>query len=273
MIGVTANVDEASIRKLNGALAKLQEAGVKIAANAPKLIAANMCQSLRRRTNQAPKKARRREMAMSVSLNPPRYITYKNGKPLPVAIHRWSLTRLLGTHNQMTKDYFVYAHFRHTKAGKISKDLSAERRELIEQHGGIARAGLAKQTWNWIRARILNNGKERAYEPPPGKGKSQYTKRMRRDPKKAVKGVYKNVGSGKKSGAFAEIDNNLSYIADAMKPGAVEEASEKAVNKYVKKLELELATIADKISNGTATQADFDRATELNKVLREMGEH
>lgn len=101
----------------------------------------------------------------------------------------------------------------------VGKSRAGEIRELLAQHGGIKRPGLAKLSWGWIAKRIYNAS---------AMGDLSFKRgRIRRDPRKAVSGRFER----RVNGALAEIHNALDYISAACSPAAVSQAVTAAANR------------------------------------------
>lgn len=216
MVDVTCEIDQAAVDRLGGILTRIQRETPGKLASQTRRAAIYICQSLRARTKKAPKRARPNEYRAEPSNVPPRYVHSNSaGRRL---LRRWALTRKLGTPDQYTKHHFVYTNARRGKGGKmVGKNEAAERRELVRQHGGISRAGLAKKSWGWVMKQIYN---ATAVADIAWKR----TKGERRDPRNYVKGIFERAAGG----AFAEIRNSLDYIMDALRPGALAEAVDAA---------------------------------------------
>jgi len=220
MVDVSIDIDQAAVSRLAGILDAIQRETPRRLATETRRAAIYICQSLRARTKKAPKRARPNEYRAEPSNVPPRYIHGRyfyagEGRPL---LRRWSLTRKLGTPDQYTKHYYVYTKAKRGRGGRmIGKSPAQERRELVRNHGGISRAGLAKTSWGWVMKQIYN-------AEPVTDMVWKKTKRERRDPRNYVKGIFKRVAGG----AFAEIRNSLDYIMDALRPGALAEAVDAA---------------------------------------------
>lgn len=216
MIDVSVDIDTAAVGRINNMLDRVAKESPKRLAAETRRAAIYICQSLRKNTKTAPKRARPNEMSAEVSPNPPRYIHARNGRLL----RRWSLTRKLGTPAQYTRDHYVYTNARRGKNGlMVGKNAGAEKRELVRAHGGIPRAGLAKKSWGWIMKRISSGEAVDAVW--------KRTKGERRDPRQFVRGLFRRTAGG----AFAQIHNALDYIFAAVAPGAVDQSVEAAANR------------------------------------------
>jgi len=212
-MNISANVSAESVAYMNQAMRQMEKdfgKGVKLM---PKQISVDVCNSLKSKTKKAPKRARPKEYDLVISPVPPRYITTKRG-----VLHRWQLTRKLGTPDQYVRQYYAYAHLKHNKAGRIVKDLAAEKAEIRKYHLGISRAGLAKKSFDWIKGEIKGGGADMVWTRRKGE---------RRDPRRSVDGKYVKTSDG----ASATIDNRLDYIRAALKPMAVEQAMKDAIAK------------------------------------------
>ena len=232
MVDVTAQIEAA-------ALARVQKLLDDVAKKSPQRLAAEtrraalyICKSLKARTRKAPKKIRAKERAAYPSVVPPKYI-HSNSSHHRL-LRRWTLVRKKGTPDVYAKHYYVYTNARRAKNGRmIGKNNAAEKRELIEQHGGISRHGLAKKSWGWV-------AKEIYAASSMGDLSWKRTKGERRDPRQYVKGEHKATASG----AFARILNRLDYIRAALKPGAVTEAINAATNRLEHNIRKQIERIA-----------------------------
>ena len=232
MVDVTAQIEAA-------ALARVQKLLDDVAKKSPQRLAAEtrraalyICKSLKARTRKAPKKIRAKERAAYPSVVPPKYI-HSNSSHHRL-LRRWTLVRKKGTPDVYAKHYYVYTNAHRAKNGRmIGKNNAAEKRELIEQHGGISRHGLAKKSWGWV-------AKEIYAASSMGDLSWKRTKGERRDPRQYVKGEHKATASG----AFARILNRLDYIRAALKPGALADAINAATNKLEHNIRKQIERIA-----------------------------
>ena len=212
MVSVTAEIDRAALDRLEGLLSSIAEKAPARLASETRRAAIYICQSLRKRTKSAPKRIRSREYAASISTVPPKYV-HSNSSHHKL-LRRWTLTRKVGTPDEYSKHYFVYTARHRVKGGKMAGgSQSAERRELVQQHGGIPRHGLAKKSWGWAMNQIHSG-------TAAGDLSWKRTKGERRDPRQAIKGLFRQLAGG----AEAQIQNKLGYILDALPPGALDEA-------------------------------------------------
>ena len=227
MVSVTAEIDRAALDRLEGLLASIAEKAPVRLASETRRAAIYICQSLRKRTKSAPKRIRSREYAASISTVPPKYV-HSNSSHHKL-LRRWTLTRKVGTPDEYSKHYFVYTARHRVKGGKMAGgSQSAEKRELVQQHGGIPRHGLAKKSWGWAMNQIHSG-------TAAGDLSWKRTKGERRDPRHAIKGLFRQLPGG----AEAQIQNKLDYILDALPPGALDEA----VNAAAKRLEYNVASV------------------------------
>ena len=219
MVDMGINIDEAAVAGLDDLLSRIAAETPRKLGTETRRAAIYICQALRARTKKAPKRMRPNEYSAEPSNVPPRYVHSNSaGRHL---LRRWSLTRKLGTPDQYTKDHYVYTNARRGKRGRmVNKSPAQERRELVRNHGGISRAGLAKTSWGWVMKQIYNAA-------PVSDIAWKKTKGERRDPRQYVKGIFTQVAAG----AMAQIDNSLDYILDALPPGAVGEAIEAATKR------------------------------------------
>lgn len=219
MVDMGIDIDAAAVAGLDDLLSRIAAETPRKLGTETRRAAIYICQALRARTKKAPKRMRPNEYSAEPSNVPPRYVHSNSaGRHL---LRRWSLTRKLGTPDQYTKHHYVYTNARRGKGGRmVGKSSAQERRELVRNHGGISRAGLAKKSWGWVMKQIYNAA-------PVSDIAWKKTKGERRDPRQYVKGIFTQVASG----AMAQIDNSLDYILDALPPGAVGEAIEAATKR------------------------------------------
>lgn len=219
MLDVSAQVDDA-------ALARVQSLLDGVAKRAPQRLAAEtrraalyICRSLRSRTLKAPKRIRPRERAASISAVPPKYIHSNSaGRPL---LRRWTLTRKLGTPDAYARNYYVYTDRHRGKGGRmVGGSVAAERRELLEEHGGIRRAGLARKSLGWVAQGVYSAASMGDLSWKRSRGE-------RRDPRGYARGEYRATAMG----ASARILNRLDYIRAALKPGALAETVNAAASR------------------------------------------
>ena len=219
MVDMGIDIDEAAVAGLDDLLSRIAVETPRKLGTETRRAAIYICQALRAKTKKAPKRMRPNEYSAEPSNVPPRYVHSNSaGRHL---LRRWSLTRKLGTPDQYTKHHYVYTNAHRGKGGRmVGKSPAQERRELVRNHGGISRAGLAKTSWGWVMKQIYNAA-------PVSDIAWKKTKGERRDPRQYVKGIFTQVASG----AMAQIDNSLDYILDALPPGAVGEAREAATKR------------------------------------------
>lgn len=246
MVDVQAQVTGGA--DINLALAAFSNALGEGAATAPKVAAMSVCNSMRARTKKAPKRARPNEYRLELHPDPPRYITYKDGRKLDRPLHRWLVTRKLGTPDQYTKSAFAYVGIKTDRKGRPVKNLAAEKAELRKFQLGIFHAGLAKQSWNWSKGEIS------------GKGKGTVWKKRRNDlrnPKDSVSGSYRRDASVTTSGGVAEIHNRLDYISAAMPSGAEDAALSAAARDIMHRAEQVVSRNATTPEDAARAAADF----------------
>lgn len=196
-----------------------------------------LIRALRARTREAPKRARASEYRVLRYDGPgPRYVTNPrsgggatHGKGNGLVLHRWTLVRRAGTPKENVHDYFARARLRHNSRGMIVKDFAAERREVAVLHTVIRFRGLAKKSWGWFMKKFFGR---------PAGDDGNASAKVRPD---MVEGRFEARRTGDAEAVDVLILNKLEYIADAMKPGAVEEAMRVATK-----------TINDRIDNGFA---------------------
>lgn len=218
MLVATVDIDQASLKKLTDLFARIERETPLVAGDQVRRAGIYICKSLAARTAVAPKRIPDGEYRAEVSPNRPYYITTERG-----LLHRWRLTRKLGTPAQYTKDHYVYTDARRGKGGRmVGKRLAYERRELLLYHGGIARRGIAKSSWGWIAKQIYA-------QDASGFGDLSYkrTRGERRDPRNAARGSFEQ----QRNIALAKIANMLDYIAAIVPAATVNKAFTAAVNK------------------------------------------
>ena len=232
MLDITAQIEAAALARVQKLLDDVAKKSPQRLATETRRAALYICKSLKARTKKAPKKIPPKERGAYPSVVPPKYIhSNRTGRPL---LRRWTLVRKKGTPDVYAKHYYVYTNARRAKNGRmIGKDNAAEKRELIEQHGGISRHGLAKKSWGWV-------AKEIYAASSMGDLSWKRTKGERRDPRQYVKGEHKATASG----AFARILNRLDYIRAALKPGALAEAIKAATNSLEHNIRKQIERIA-----------------------------
>lgn len=224
MTGLTVDIDQAAIARLQATLDRVAEETPKRAATEVCRAALYVCQGLKKRTKKAPKRIPKGEYLAMPSPLPPRYVHSGNGRLL----RRWALTRKRGTPDEYTQHHFVYTNAHRGMSGKmVGKREAEERRELLRLHGGIPRAGLAKASWGWAAKKIYNADAEGELML------SWKLDRMRSDPRKAVSGKFAKGANG----CAADIVNALDYISSACPPGAVSAAVGAAEKRLVHNIE------------------------------------
>lgn len=220
MVGVSVQVDEVALKRLSDVLERVRREAPGRLATETRRAALYICRALKKRTRKAPKRVPKAEWRAEPSANPPRY-THSNsaGRAL---LRRWTLWRKLGTPAAYARDHFVYTKAHRAKNGRmVGKHAAEEVRELLQRHGGIPNAGLAKASWGWTAKRIYNAADSGALMV------AWRTKKWRRDPRRAVAGVFKRFPDG----GAAQILNRLDGILAACPPAAVGEAVLAAANR------------------------------------------
>lgn len=233
MVGVTFEVDRAAVADLNALLKRVAKESPKRLATETRRAALYICQGLRKRTKKAPKKVRKNEYIAVPSPNPPRYVVNKNS---PGYRRRWAFTRKAGTPDAYTIHRYVPTDAMPNKSGKmVGKKQAAERRYLVDKYGQITRHGLAKKSWGWVAKEIYSasNMGDLSWKRSAGE---------RRDPRKAVKGVFQKEATG----AAARILNKLDYILAAVSPAQVSEAVTAARKRLEHNIEKRIERIAKK---------------------------
>ena len=232
MLDITAQIEAAALARVQKLLDDVAKKSPQRLAVETRRAALYICKSLKARTRKAPEKIRAKERGAYPSVVPPKYI-HSNSSHHRL-LRRWTLVRKKGTPDVYAKHYYVYTNARRAKNGRmIGKNNAAEKRELIEKHGGISRHGLAKKSWGWV-------AKEIYAASSMGDLSWKRTKGERRDPRQYVKGEHKATASG----AFARILNRLDYIRAALKPGAVTEAISAATNRLEHNIRKQIERIA-----------------------------
>lgn len=220
MVGVSVQVDEVALKRLSDVLERVRRETPGRLATETRRAALYICRSLKASTRKAPKKIPKAEWRAEPSANPPRYAHSNSaGRAL---LRRWTLWRKLGTPAAYAKDHFVYTKAHRAKNGRmVGKRAAEEVRELLQRHGGIRNAGLAKASWGWTAKRIYNAADSGALMV------AWRTKKWRRDPLRAVSALFRRVAGG----ASADLVNALDYILAACPPAAVGEAVLAAANR------------------------------------------
>lgn len=212
MVGVAAEIDRVALSRLDRLLSSIAEKAPECLASETRHAAIYICQSLRARTKSAPKRIPRREYEATVSAVPPKYV-HSNSAHHKL-LRRWTLVRKIGTPDAYAKHYYVYTDRHRGKGGRMAGgSLAAERRELLKEHGGIQHYGLAKKSWGWTMKQIYSG-------TAAGDLSWKRGKHDRRDPRQYVMGRFRKLSDG----AEAQIQNNLDYILNALKPFALDEA-------------------------------------------------
>jgi len=221
MVEVTAQIDSASVARLEGLFSRIEREMPRRMGTQIKRAAIYICQSAKRDTKVAPRNIRKRpaEYTAIPSPVPPRYVNSNSaGHPL---LRRWQLTRKKGTPKETTKQYYVYTKAHRNKQGKmVGKNESAEVRELLRLHGGIARYGLAKKSWGWLAHDIASTANM-------GDLSWKRTKGEVRNPRDYVKGLFSQL----QDGASANLKNRLDYILDACPESTISAAIVRAANR------------------------------------------
>lgn len=226
MVNLSIAIDQATVNAIGEGLSLLARESVEVQGRETRKMGLSICNSLRaaRVCPVAPKRIRPKEYVAGLSPRPPRYVTYRNHRRLPIALHRWRLTRKLGTPDQFSKDHYVYCRLRHGPGGVVVKDLAAEKRELLLVHGGIENRGLARKSWGWAKKAI--------YSAAPDTADWRASKYNRRDPRRDVTGFFRDYVTGPMKGAELKIDNRLDYIGEIIPDASVNEAIMRGYNKW-----------------------------------------
>ena len=223
MVDVSVDFDNAALQRLDALLQKVYNEMPRRLATETRRAGVYICQSLAKRTKVAPKRASKKEIRAFLSPAKP-YYAHSNSAHRRL-LHRWRLTRLVGTPDEYTHDHFVYSSAQRWKFGKkwawVGTEMEKEYEELIANYTTIPHRGLAKQSWKWVAAGL--NGR------PKGPLAWRPTRSERRDPRKYVYGIF----TKSKNGATAKLTNLLDYAKAALKPGAFNEA----INAATKRLE------------------------------------
>ena len=225
MVSVSVSIDQTAVAKLDALMIRVAKETPERLANEVQRAGIYICKAFKSRTKIAPKQIRPSEYRAEPSTVKPVYITAKNGRLL----HRWSLTRKIGTPAQNHHNYFVYSDARRGKSGRmVGGNKSAERRELIQRHGQIFRRGLARKSWGWVAKGIYGGGAS-----DMGDTSWKSLPRDRRDPRDWVRGIFANNGNA----VSVRLLNKLDYALDALPPAAVNEG----ITAAVKRLEYNIA--------------------------------
>lgn len=221
-VGISCDIDETARRELDNLLHTFQTDFPRKLGTLVKRTGVDLCKSLGAMTKKAPKRIRRGEYTVERSPEWPTITNSKNskhGRSAGKKLHRYRLTRKLGTPDQYYRDYFVYAYTKLNKKDQTVCDKTREIRELLDLHGGIQHAGLAKRSWRWAAAKIANGGAlDTSY---------QMRKYDKRDPRKEIDAFFSKVagkGAAKRILVDLYIENKLDYILDALKEGGFSQA-------------------------------------------------
>jgi len=220
MVEVTAQIDPASLARLESLFDRIAREMPRRMGAQVKRAAIYICQSARRDTKVAPDSIRKRpaEYAANYSYLSPKYVHNKKNHRL---LRRWMLARKLGTTAESLNHYFVYTDRHRVKGGKMQGgSKSAELRELLRLHGGITRHGLAKKSWGWLAHDIASTASM-------GDLTWKRTRGEVRNPRDYVKGLFSQL----QDGAAANLKNRLDYILDACPESAISAAIAKATNR------------------------------------------
>lgn len=226
MIGAEVEMSEADKKQLMDAIKRASANFPNSAEKWVKKAALAVCRSMRARTKKAPKSIPQREYSARPSSTWPKYITKKDG----TVLHRWDLTKKVGTPKEDTYRYFVYAHAKTNRRGMLVKDLAGEKRELLKFHGKIPRAGLAKLSWGWAMNKIVSGSDVNV----------RYHRRKgdKRNPVHAITADFRKVAINGERGAEVLIENALDYIRSAVSQSALSEsisAASNAINAQIDK--------------------------------------
>ena len=231
MTAVKINIVEASFARLDALMQRIATEMPERLANELRRAGIYICKAFKTRTKIAPKKIPPSEYRAVLSPNKPKYITAKDGRLL----HRWQLTKKLGTPAQNTHFHYVYTKAHRNKRGKmVGANKGAEKRELLQFHGNILRRGLARKSWGWAAQRIYGGGAS-------GMGDLSWKRRPRdrRDPRFWVRGIFSRHGTD----ASVHIVNKLDYILDALPPAALNEGITAAINKFEHNINHQLESV------------------------------
>ncbi|MBQ1429089.1 MAG: hypothetical protein IIZ06_05420 [Kiritimatiellae bacterium] len=229
MLDVSVDIDENATRRLESLFERFEREMPDRLAGATRRAGIYVLKSLKARTLKAPKRMRRVEYVLT-----PRkggYIT-RDGN----VFHLWNYVHLPGTSDEKRKTFGAYATRTRTSDTRwkwrgLKK--ADERREIIEYRHllEIRRAGLAKLSWDWIAAKIM--------QTHGGAVSWKRTRGERRDPRNFVRGLFRRI-MGK--GAAVLIQNELDYILRTLPAGAIGEA----LNAASKRLEWNIEQEAKK---------------------------
>lgn len=224
MVSVSVSIDQAAVARLDSLMQRVATETPKRLGKELQRAGIYICKAFKSRTKIAPKKIRPSEYRAEPSIEAPVYLT-KAGRLL----HRWNLTRKVGTPAENTHAYYVYSDAHRGKGGKmVGANKAAEKRELLRLHGQILRRGLARKSWGWVAQGIYGGRAS-------GMGDLSWKRRARdrRDPRDWVRGIFANHGTA----ASVQLLNKLDYALDALPPAAVNEG----ITAAVKRLEYNIA--------------------------------
>ncbi len=234
MTTLSAEIDKATILEYMQYFNYIAQTEPQNLSRATKVAGLEVCKSLKARTRKSPKKIPAKEyLATTKAVPMPHYITWKKGKgPVSPPLHRWMLVKKRGTPAEHTGYYFVYSHERFKRRmgmkngnwqGIVRRvpDLTAEKRELIKNYGGIFHTGLAKRSWGWAAQGVYNGMTNDV--------SFKLRHRDKRDPRREVSGETRTTSNAVNTTTEVNIANRLDYITAAMYPGAVNDAAQAAL--------------------------------------------
>lgn len=159
----------------------------------------------------------------------PKFVTNKDGH----VFRRWTVVRYTKGEKRLVEEFVP--SYQKTRGTKARPDVVAQRKSAIENYGQIRRWGLARKSWGWFMKALFNKSAGQSGENP----KAEVNSRM-------VDGAMTERRSASPDGSISldapvevtiDIVNKLSYINEALFPGALKralEAASRSINEKVR---------------------------------------
>lgn len=231
MVSVNVSVAQDSLGRLNDYLRGVAEKTPQKLATETRRAAINICISLRRRTPVARRKKRPSEYLLEPYNVHPKYIHAKDGRLLRRFLYEYKR----GTPAAGQRQLWLYTSRHRGPNGRMVGGEDDRRRALEGTRPGTGLAyvknrELARRSWGWIAHKIYaaSSAGDLRWRP---------FAKNKRDPRKAVDGVFRAFVAGPESGAYATISNALDYVRDIVPDSVVAEAVDAAVKRVVKSAE------------------------------------
>ena len=227
MVQLSATVDADALAKLEAHLIKIRDTAPQKLGVEVRRAAINICRSLRRATPAAPRKKPDSEYYLEPYNVHPKYIHAKDGR----LMRRFLYVSKRGTPAEKTQQIFVYTSRHPGPRGRMVGGGDDRRRALNGTPPGtglgyIKNRELAKRSWGWAMHELYRSAGTSDLRWKP-------YKKNRRNPRAAIKGLFRSFVTGPDSGAYAEIVNRLDYVRDILPDSVINDAFSKAVNRLV----------------------------------------